>query len=253
MRLLARARARDITMRHHWVPEHRIWLNLFRHKGYWFHGRNRERAVMEGFGRLIQPGSTVIELGGNIGYVSVYLASLVGSSGHVFVFEPAPANLVYLERNTAALAQIEIVPAAASDVAGQVSLYVEGLTGQNNTLVRDYWVFAKNRQRAFSNELYERIDVEAMSVDTFVQSRRIKPDFIKIDVEGAELLALLGMTRCLREDRPALMVEVTNDEEAVMQHLDRLGYRTHDDHLRPVDGLRDPGVNRFFLPSDATT
>jgi FkbM family methyltransferase len=248
--LLARGQGHDITIPHHWAPEYPIRLNSYRHRAYWFHARDREQALMESFRRLIRPGSTVIELGGHIGYVSVYLATLVGPSGRVFVFEPAPANLRYLEQNTAALPQVEIVRAAATDVSGPVSFFVEGLTGMNSTLVPDYEIFTKNAQTAFSNERYERIEVEAVTVDQFIVDRGIAPDFIKIDIEGAELSALRGMTTYLAEHRPVLMVEVTNDEEIVMQHLDDLGYRTYDDHLRPVEEGRDPGLNRFMLPSD---
>jgi hypothetical protein len=132
-----------------------------------------------------------------------------------------------------------------------VSFFVESLTGMNNTLVPDYDIFATNAQVAFSDEQYERIEVEAISIDEFITARAIKPDFIKIDIEGAELLALRGMTRCLTEYRPTLMVEVTNDEDAVMELLDRLEYRTYDEQLRPVEDGEDPGINRFMIPRNA--
>src|SRR5690606_31566834 len=78
----------DITIRHHWAPEHRLRLNAFHHKTYWYHGRNREHSVMRSFARLIEPGATMIELGGHIGYTSLHLGRLVGPTGRLFVFEP---------------------------------------------------------------------------------------------------------------------------------------------------------------------
>jgi len=67
---------RDIFISHPWTND-RVRLSLFEHKGYWFHGKNRENDEMLAFGRLIQPGACVIEVGGHIGFISLFYSKLV--------------------------------------------------------------------------------------------------------------------------------------------------------------------------------
>jgi hypothetical protein len=50
----------DITIRHHWTGE-RIVLQSFRHKGYWFHGKDRERESMALSARLIRDGDAIFD------------------------------------------------------------------------------------------------------------------------------------------------------------------------------------------------
>lgn len=248
--ILPRLASRDISISHHWVDGAKLRLNLFRHRGYWYHGRGRESGVMSSLARLIQPGDTVIEAGAHIGYISIYLAKLTGPEGKVFVFEPSRNNLRYLTANVASFPQVEIVPEAVGDTVGQASFYVENLSGQNSSLIQDYENLERNNQNAFSNQHYNQMQVNVTTIDSFVVAKMIKPDFLKIDIEGAELMALSGMTECLARDRPKLMVEVTNQEDAVMQLMAAAGYKAFDNRLRPFGPDADQGPNRFFIPEE---
>ena len=69
--LLRRFNIGDIRIRHHYV-DRRILLHSFRHKGYWFHGRRREQETMETLQRLVKPSDCVIDVGGHIGYLTVF-------------------------------------------------------------------------------------------------------------------------------------------------------------------------------------
>jgi len=249
--ILARVGQRDATIQHHWVPDHRISLHRYRHKGYWFYCRAREEKIMRAFAILIGEADTVIELGAHIGYVSVYFASLVGPNGHVFVFEPSPDNLPYTRRNVRDDPVVTLIERAANDSAGVANFFVEGLTGQNSTLVEDYAVFNENRERAFSHESYRSIEVPTTTVDLFVASNGVHPNFIKIDVEGAELACLRGSLETLKRFRPKLMVEVTREKDAVYALMMELGYCIYDTDLNPVDSAgaqSDP--NLFFVHAD---
>src|SRR5690349_12289207 len=95
--LLNRWSPGDITLRHHWTGES-VRLHSFRHKGYWYHGRRREEETMRLFSQLLKPGDSVIEVGGHIGYISLYFKALV-EHGDVFVFEPGANNLPYIRQN----------------------------------------------------------------------------------------------------------------------------------------------------------
>jgi FkbM family methyltransferase len=251
--VLARVGQHDATIPHHWVRGRKVRLHRFRHKGYWFYGRAREEHIMQAFARLVRPGDTVIELGGHIGYVSLYFADLVGPEGRVFVLEPSPDNLLYIRANVSSHPSITLVEAAASDRVGEAKFFVEDLTGQNSTLVKDYIVFGENRERAFSDASYRQIDVPTTTVDLFAATHSLRPNFIKIDVEGAELQCLRGSIETLKSFRPKLMVEVTHQKEAVFSLMLELGYATYDSSLSPVAwNMSEADPNVFFIHRDDT-
>jgi FkbM family methyltransferase len=222
--LFERCNPGDVRIRHHYTQQH-FKLHSYRHKGYWFHGPRREQETMQLFARVLRPGDTVVEVGGHIGYLSLWFAELVGRHGHVVVFEPGQNNLPYLRENVAAAGNVEIVEAAVSDENGVATFYVEGLTGQNNSLLGDYARFAENRQRAFSNASYQEQQVQTLRLDDFVRSRGLHVDLIKIDIEGAEFLALSGAKELLAERQPMLLVEVTQRQDEVLDLLTGLGYQ----------------------------
>jgi FkbM family methyltransferase len=238
----------DISIRHHWVPERRLTLHSYRHKGYWYHGSRREQATMRAFARLIRRGDLVVEIGGHIGYITIYLASLAGAAGRVHVFEPAEQNLSYLRPNVAGLENVSVVPAAVSDENGVAEFFVEHLTGQNNTLVRNYEVFERNAAKAFVRADYDVMKVETVRLDDYVARHGLRPDFVKVDIEGAELMATRGMLRCLAEHRPRLLIEITRNRRELFDVLGDLGYRPHSDDLVRIDdpaSYSEPNV--FFV------
>src|SRR6478735_1296610 len=96
--IFAKVNPGDITIKNHYTGD-ALHLHSFQHKGYWFYGRRREAATMKLFQRLIQPESVVAEVGGHIGYITQFFATLVGPRGRVYVFEPGPNNLPYLRAN----------------------------------------------------------------------------------------------------------------------------------------------------------
>jgi len=200
-------------------------LHSFRHKGYWFHGRHREQTTMEFFRRAIRSGDTVVEVGGHIGYMSMFFAELVGEIGRVVVFEPGRNNLPYLRRNVSCMPAVQLIETAVSDRDGTAEFFEEALTGQNNSLLGDYRRFEENRQKAFSQQSYSRTEVKTVRLDTYLRQHQLRPSLIKIDVEGAESLVLAGAAVVLAEQLPVLVVEVTHKASDVFDLLTKLGYR----------------------------
>src|SRR5688500_15387600 len=198
---------RDISIKHHWV-ERPFLLNLYHHKGYWYHGRKRERDCIEFFYKLIGGDDVVFEVGGHIGYLTQIFASV---AKRVVVFEPGQNNLRYLRQNLSTFRNVEIIEKAVSDENGSATFYLDPLTGQNNSLVKDYRVFSTNRLYADRTATTTETRVELVRLDDFVTQSRVYPTFIKIDVEGAELKVLQGMTSILKNQRPKLMVEVSEN------------------------------------------
>ena len=237
----------DITIRHHWTGD-RIRLDAYRHKGYWWHGRFRERETITFCQDILSESDTVIECGGHIGYVSLLLSSLVGPTGAVYVFEPGPNNLPYLRHNASCRSNIHVVERAVGAKTAVLPLYVDDFTGQNNSLVKGYTVVGENSRRARIPIATEPIATEVVTLDEFCQTSHLTPDFVKLDIEGFEIEALRGMPKLLGETIPMLMVELTRDWVEVHDLLSSAGYAGFTDRRTRIDSVHDlPSGNTFWL------
>lgn len=219
----------NVRFRHHFTKQ-RYRLHFWRHKGYWYHGKRREAETMEFFRRALKPGDTAIEVGGHIGYISMWLAHLIGENGRLVVFEPGSNNLEYIRENVGGLENVELIEKAVSNEDGVARFFEETLTGQNNSLVEDYDLFEKNREAANSDQEYAVREVATVRLDGFVAENGLKPDVLKIDVEGAEMQVLEGARETLTEHQPAVVIEVTNRRDEVCGFLTDLGYALYDEY-----------------------
>jgi FkbM family methyltransferase len=187
-----------------------------------------ERNEADFMRRVVQRGDSVIDLGAHVGVHTVLLADLVGPRGSVMAVEPCHAHLVRLASavETAGAADgVTIVAAAAADEDGERSLLVSA-PGQAS---RHAWLMPAGRE---AGPLDVRECVRAVRVDDLPRSRRVT--FMKIDVEGAESLALRGAWRLLASDRPVLLVDLHphlipivsgESADACITRLSTLGYR----------------------------
>lgn len=234
----------DISIRHHYTG-HRIHIHSFKHKGYWFHGMRRERSTMLLFEELTHKGDVVIEVGSHIGYIAAYLATLVGDTGQLIVFEPGPNNLPYLRKNIEHHKNVSVIPKAVGQTNDKLPFYLENLTGQNNTLVADFEIFQRNVQNAGLKSEYETILVDVVTLDNFLESEP-KVDFIKIDVEGAELDVLLGAGNILKTHKPIVMVESNRNGDDLYDCLSNLGYIIFSSERQSVSHGDDMQDGNFF-------
>ena len=171
--------------------------------------------------RLVRPGDTVLDIGANIGLVSVLLSSLVGKSGHVHAFEPNPSLVKLLEqvRERGALSNFQLHPVALGEVEGQLDLSMpEGNAGMGS-LVRAHGEGSKHvlvRVKRLSQMLRD-LDVSAIR-------------FVKIDVEGFEPQVLSGGRDWFAAHPPdAILFELNDDADRFSEHptfqiLQELGY-----------------------------
>ncbi len=150
-------------------------------------------AVLE---RCLEPGLVVVDVGANIGYHALHAARLVGPVGRVYAVEPGQDNLAYLEKNIA-LNRAENV---------QVLPYAAGASRR----MREFHLLKLSLQNSF--DLYEQQpddivgiqQVQEMPLDELIAE---PVDFVKIDIEGAEIEALQGMQRILANPNIRLVVE----------------------------------------------
>jgi FkbM family methyltransferase len=146
--------------------------------------------------RFVRPGTTVVDVGANIGYNAIHAARLAGRRGRVFAVEPTPDNLDVLRRNVEAarLANVVVAPVAAGRAAGVRRFFVRGSRSAVNSL------FAESCYASVTDVL----QVPVVPLDELVDGAA---DVVKIDVEGAELDVLEGMPRLLNAGPRALIVE----------------------------------------------
>jgi FkbM family methyltransferase len=252
LRALRRANLGDVTIRHHYTDEP-FRLHSFRHRGYWYFAKHREGETMALFAEIITNGDFVVEIGGHIGYMSLYFAHLVGSQGRVVVFEPGPNNLPYIRTNVQHHPNVRLIEEAVTDFTGSVTLYTEDLSGQNNSLLERYSVFEANMRATDVGQIKrDSIAVPCTTLDAFLDS--VGPDvpsFVKIDAEGSELSVLQGMKRWLEAANVVLMIEVTEQHRAVCELLRDAGFRMFTDRKEPVETVAEVGGNIFCLkPGD---
>lgn len=169
--------------------------------------------------KFVAPGDTVYDIGANIGYVTLSLAKQVGATGRVIAFEPVPRNFdllqANLERNR--LPNVRAFALAASDRRGEAVIRIA------DNLSTASLIWHKNDPSAIE------IVINTVLVDDLVDAGDLPhPSFIKIDVEGAEGLVLLGMRRTLAAATPVVFLECSESgRQATWQLLSELGYRCH--------------------------
>jgi FkbM family methyltransferase len=145
---------------------------------------------------LLHPGATVVDVGANIGYNTLYAAHKVGATGRVYAVEPAQDNLALLYTNLFAnnLANVIVLPYAAGNKSARQNFYLRGEVSAVNSLYHDN----------FYAPITETTEVLIAPLDDLIPNT---PDLVKIDVEGGELNVLQGMTRILRSHSLRLIVE----------------------------------------------
>ena len=237
--------ARDITISNPYSKK-RITINSYNHKGYWYFRGFREDATIKSLKKIIQKDGVVIEIGGHIGFITHLYSKLVGKKGKVFVFEPGVNNLIYTRKNLSSLDNVELIEKACGETEGTVTFYLDRLSGQNNSLLSDYERVETVAKSHSENATRNEVAVQVIKAEDFVSLRNLTVSHMKIDVEGAELQALKGLTKYLGKI-PSLMVEVTRDEDQVRQMMSEFGYIAHDVNLNALSATSKLQGNIFFL------
>ncbi len=171
----------------------------------------------------LSSGQNVLDLGGNIGMVAIYMAKKVGPKGHVWVYEPDRKNQELLQRHITLndVANITLVPYGVWHESGTLTFY-EGGTYTSSFVKTNYIDEDPSR--------YQAVSIPVVTLDE--EMRRLgweKLDFIKMDIEGSEVAALQGAQNLLSRLSPSLLIEThaSNGQttaEAVKSLLLSLGY-----------------------------
>ena len=206
----------------HDITKRDFYLESFKHKGYWYFGKNREKFEIDAFYKLIQKGDKVLEVGTHIGYVTQVFEEIIGKEGQLIVIEPTPESNYYLKKNI--FPTTKIICKAASNYCGEGSFFTMNNGGFTNSLDREFLIsFEGNDSQNITSQV-KVIKVEVDTIDNICKEQDFYPTFLKIDVEGSELKVLKGATNILNSIN-ALMVEITYDKKEIFQFLEKCGFQ----------------------------
>jgi FkbM family methyltransferase len=161
------------------------------------------------------------DVGANIGLYGFLFRTIVNDSV-VTMFEPDDANARLIRRTIAraGLLEIQLMQLAVCDREGTLTFYSDELSGATGSI---RW----GNQDAFISRHHRfkprEVSVRSVTLDWFVD-RQSDPDFIKIDVEGAELSVLYGAEKLIERSHPALFFECDVDRAEVYSFLSKHGY-----------------------------
>ncbi len=166
------------------------------------------RQVLE---TLVTKGSSVVDVGANIGYFSVLSALLAGPTGRVVAFEPEPRNHAVLAANVAtnSLRQVTVVQAACADRIGHHELTINASETGWHRLAP---VGASSRGKG--------VLVELTTVDAVVGEAPV--DVVKIDVEGHEGAVVAGMAQTVASNPGMTVILEYSPAQARLAGLDPL-------------------------------
>ncbi|MEZ4595202.1 MAG: FkbM family methyltransferase [Chloroflexota bacterium] len=154
--------------------------------------RSYETHVTEAIRPYLQPGIVFVDVGANIGYYTLLAASRLGPTGKIFAFEPGSANCALLQKSVAhnGFGIVQLFPNAVADTTRTVGLRMDDSNGV---------IEATNPSEAM--EMVTAVPLDEALAD------QPRIDVIKMDIEGAEGLALRGAIQLLRQHRPVLFTE----------------------------------------------
>lgn len=212
-----------------------------------------EKVDSEMIMRLVRNGDRVFDIGANIGWYSISLAKRYPAC-RVEAFEPVPKTFAYLKRH------IEL------NAASNVTLHDHGFSNKPEVLTFYYDPAGSGNAsaaRLVDSPSLQEIQCRVLPLDDFMAGEAGPVDFIKCDVEGAELLVFQGGVKTLAAHKPIVFSEMLrkwsakygyhpNDIIALFQGLGYRCFTAKGERLEPFTTVTDETLetNYFFLHAD---
>lgn len=212
-----------------------------------------EQEELECIFNLLSSTSVILDIGANCGYYSLHLARHYPSS-HVYAFEPVPVTFENLQRNLDLnhISNVTAYNIGLSNKAGTLPIYFYKEGSGNSSL-----------HNLSNGQEVVQVDCEFRTLDSYIGKIPEQIDFIKCDVEGAELLVLEGGLGMIDKHKPILLFELLRKWAAkfnyhpndVLQILEKLKYRcfaVESGRIVPIEKIEDSTrqTNFVFLHRD---
>ncbi|MBI2035469.1 MAG: FkbM family methyltransferase [Candidatus Liptonbacteria bacterium] len=198
------------------------WVKGSGVNGYWLGSYEPKNQKL--FQGLIKRGDTVFDIGAHVGFYSLLFSQLVGPGGKVFAFEPLSRNVQLLKKHTGLnnISNVVVVECAVAETEGE-----------------QFFSESAGNSLGMITNVPQLTKVKTVSLDEFVKNGKIVPNFLKIDVEGAELLVLSGAKELLFKHHPVIFLAIHNNEMrgGCVALFRRFGYRPSILFEDPLNGI----------------
>lgn len=179
--------------------------------------RKYESETVKFLKQYVKPGMVVLDVGAHVGYYTRLFSDLVGPSGMVIAFEPHPVHVHYLTRNIKNRSNVKVIPMAVGSQPGKTIIYDSPVISGGSSLAKfeNKWNYLKTLN---SSELAPRLrmnkndflEIEVIKIDDVLEDMGIsKVDLMKIDIEGAEVIALQGARKTLERFNVKIVFELS--------------------------------------------
>jgi FkbM family methyltransferase len=183
-------------------PAQGMWLHLNpRTGGTYFEGAG-EPEVQNALQQCLRPGMIFYDIGANIGFFSLLAARIVGKDGCVVAFEADPEIAARL-REHVTRNDFRAISVEEKAVWSEPSMVFFARSDPATSPDRGLGHIVATGAR-------DTIQVNTVSLDKYVQTVPA-PDFLKCDVEGAEVEVFRGAQQLLTEKRPGIICEMHSD------------------------------------------
>lgn len=175
----------------------------------------------------IKKGQVVLDIGAHKAGYLYFIQKQVGDTGKVFAFEPQLSLYQYLKKIKKLFkwGNVTIEHIALSDSPGETELFIPlNKTGKSTSPGA---TIVKHKERT---DFQAKETIITQTLDAYCRQHEIKPDFLKIDVEGNELKIFHGGLQTLQTCMPKILVEIEArhiGKEKVLEtfkYMESLGY-----------------------------
>jgi FkbM family methyltransferase len=212
---------------------------------------NRKEGDFLFFLRMIPDGETVLDIGANIGIMTVWLSRRLKNTS-IIAFEPMPQNIRALKRimQFYKLQNVRLVENALGDQRGTIEMVMP--------------VLDKVKKHGLSHVVHEsiqelnegntvRVNMERLDDLSMLHEKDIKIRAIKLDVENFEYFVLQGGKQLIQKHRPLIYTELWENENRNLcfQLIQEMGYRIEvleGKKLVPFEDAKNKTQNFFFIP-----